>query len=56
MADTTAHLVDHVLPHVAVRQWVLTLPIPLRSRVAFDHEIESVSSVSSCPPSSPGYA
>ena len=41
MADTAAHLVDHVLPHVAVRQWVLTLPIPLRYRVAFDHEIES---------------
>jgi len=26
MADTAAHLVDHVIPHVPVRQWVLSLP------------------------------
>ncbi len=30
MAQTTAHLVDHVIPNVSVRQWVLSLPIPLR--------------------------
>ena len=30
MSQTAAHLVDHVIPHVAVRQWVLSLPIPLR--------------------------
>ena len=30
MAQTAAHLVDHVIPHVPVRQWVLSLPIPLR--------------------------
>ena len=34
MAQTAAHLVDHVIPHVPVRQWVLIwvmrLPIPLR--------------------------
>ena len=30
MAQTAAHLVDHVIPHVPVRQWVLPLPIPLR--------------------------
>ena len=41
MADTAAHLVDHVLPAVPVRQWVLTLPFPLRSRVAFDHQLQS---------------
>ena len=33
MAQTAAHLVDHVIPHVPVRQWVLIgvmrLPIPL---------------------------
>jgi len=29
MAQTAAHLVDHVIPHVPVRQWVLSLPIPL---------------------------
>jgi hypothetical protein len=32
MAQTAAHLVVHVIPHVAVRQWVLSLPIPLRLR------------------------
>ncbi|MBE0549490.1 MAG: transposase [Rubrivivax sp.] len=30
MAQTAAHRVDHVIPHVPVRQWVLSLPIPLR--------------------------
>ena len=30
MAQTAAHLVDHVIPAVPVRQWVLSLPIPLR--------------------------
>ena len=31
-------LVDAVLPHVPVRQWVLTLPYRLRYRLAWDHE------------------
>lgn len=30
MAQTAAHLVDHVIPHVPVRQWVLWLTSPLR--------------------------
>jgi|SRR5713226_2533477 len=30
MAETAAHLVDRVIPAVPVRQWVLSLPIPLR--------------------------
>jgi hypothetical protein len=30
MADTAAHLVDRVLPAVPYRQWVLSLPIPVR--------------------------
>ena len=38
MAQTAAHLVDHVIPHVPVRQWVLVcqsrLPIPLRLLLA----------------------
>ena len=34
MAQTAAHLVDDVIPHVPVRQWVLTLPIPLRLLLA----------------------
>lgn len=34
MAQTSAHLVDHVIPHVPVRQWVLSLPFPLRLLLA----------------------
>ena len=30
MVETTAHLIDHVIPHVPVRQWVLSFPWPLR--------------------------
>jgi len=36
MADTAAQLVDRVLPAVPVRQWVLSLPFPLRYRMAYD--------------------
>ena len=34
MAQTAAHLVEHVIPLVPVRQWVLALPIPLRLLLA----------------------
>ena len=34
MAQTAAHLVDHVIPRVPVRQWVLSLTIPLRLLLA----------------------
>jgi hypothetical protein len=30
MSETAAYLVDHVIPAVPVRQWVLSLPIALR--------------------------
>jgi len=30
MAETAAHLVDHVFPALTVRQWVLSLPKRLR--------------------------
>lgn len=30
MAETAAHLADHVLPHKNIRQWVLTFPVPIR--------------------------
>ena len=30
MADTAAHLVEHVLPEQPIRQWVLSFPYPLR--------------------------
>ena len=32
MAETTAHLVDEVIPQVPVRQWVLSFPIPVGSK------------------------
>ncbi len=41
MADTAAHLVDRVLPQVPIRQWVLTLPYPLRYRCAYDASLTS---------------
>ena len=36
MADTAAHLVDRVFPIAPVRQWVLSLPFPLRYRISYD--------------------
>jgi hypothetical protein len=41
MADTAAHLVNRVLPEVPIRQWVLTLPYPLRYRCAYDAKLTS---------------
>jgi hypothetical protein len=41
MADTAAHLVDCVLPEVPIRQWVLTLPYPLRYRCAYNARLTS---------------
>jgi hypothetical protein len=39
MSETAAHLVDHVIPEVSVRQWVLSLPIPLRLLLAAQPEL-----------------
>jgi len=39
MAEKAAHLVDHVFPSVPFRQWVLTLPPPLRYLVAYDSSL-----------------
>src|SRR5438445_4568897 len=39
MADTAAHLLDRVFPHVPVRQWVLSLPFALRYRLAYDSQM-----------------
>jgi Putative transposase/Transposase zinc-binding domain len=36
MSELAAHLVDHVVPHVPIRQWVLTVPVPVRYQLAFD--------------------
>jgi hypothetical protein len=41
MADTAAHLVERVLPEVPIRQWVLTLPYPLRLPCAWDAKLTS---------------
>ena len=38
MMELSAHLVDSVIPSVPVRQWVLTLPYPLRYQLAWNHE------------------
>ena len=34
MAQTAAHLVDHVIPPVSVRQWVISVPKRRRSSLA----------------------
>jgi len=39
MADTAAHLVDRVIPEVPVRQWVLSVPLALRYRLAYDSSL-----------------
>lgn len=39
MADWAAHMVDAVLPRVPMRQWVLTVPPPLRYRLAWDTDL-----------------
>ncbi len=43
MVETAAHLTDHVLPKVPVRQWVLS--VPKRVRYLFRHERETVGAV-----------
>jgi len=39
MSQTAANLVDHVIPQVPERQWVLSLPIPLRLLLAARAEL-----------------
>ncbi len=39
MAESAAHLVDHVLPSVPVRQWVLSMPWRVRYLLACDVEL-----------------
>jgi len=41
MADTAAHLVERVLPEVPIRQWVFTMPYPLRLPCAWDAQLTS---------------
>ena len=39
MSDTAAHLGDHVIPQVPMRQGVLSLPMPLRYLLAWQPEL-----------------
>lgn len=39
MAEVGAYLTDHVLPHLPLRQWVLSLPKRLRPRLHRDPEV-----------------
>jgi hypothetical protein len=39
MAQTAAHLVEHVIPWVPTRQWVVSVPVPLRYWMAASQEL-----------------
>jgi len=38
MNETAAHLVDSVIPRIPTRQWVLSVPAPLRHLISFDSQ------------------
>ena len=38
-AERSAFLIDHVIPVVPIRQWVLSLPLPLRYLMLYDHDL-----------------
>jgi hypothetical protein len=42
MADFAAHFVDRVAPSVPVRQWVLTVPHPMRARMMYDPALTTI--------------
>ena len=42
MVETAAHLADHVIPHLPVRQWVLSMPKRLRYHLEHDPAIQNV--------------
>jgi hypothetical protein len=42
MAEIAMHLADNVIPEVPVRQWVLSLPFPLRYVLAYDSKLCSL--------------
>jgi hypothetical protein len=45
MAQTAAHLVERVIPWVPTRQWVVSVPVPLRYWMASSQELASPRSV-----------
>jgi hypothetical protein len=53
MVESAAHLVDHVIPGVPVRQWVLSFPIALR--ILFVPHAELLASAADCPPGHPRF-
>lgn len=42
MVETAAHLADHVVPPLPVRQWVLSVPKRLRDHSEHDPAIETL--------------
>ncbi len=38
MSETSARLVDSIIPEISTRQWVLSVPAPLRYLIAYDNE------------------
>jgi hypothetical protein len=49
MAQTTAHLVEQVIPWVSTRQWVVSVPVPLRYWMAASQELTVQVHTSSAP-------
>jgi hypothetical protein len=41
MADTAAHLTEHIFKQVPVRQWVLSFPFQVRFLMAYNNQIQS---------------
>ena len=41
MADSAAHMVDEVMPKRPIRQWVLSVPFPLRYLFATNPQVMS---------------
>lgn len=37
MSETSVRLVDSLIPHIPTRQWVLSVPAPLRYLIVYDH-------------------
>lgn len=42
MNDTAAHLLDRVIPHVPIRQWVMTFPRRIRDHLAADPKVATM--------------
>lgn len=38
MSETSGRLLDEIIPHIPTRQWVLSVPAPLRYLIAYDND------------------